>query len=480
MKGNTTSATKTVTVSDPITTWTARANTSVGDFKALAASPSKVIAVGEDYNSFKGPIATSTDGITWTASQLGLNQHAFASIWDGSQFLLAGMDYSSKSPLGCIFTSPTANSGTWTRRIFSGSQLNGIAFGNGVYVAVGDSGTIRRSTDGINWTQVTSGTTNHLSCVSYGGEKFVVVGYAGFNGDPTVLTSVDGSTWTNTSTGTGLASWQDFRHIQWLGDRFITSGWYSKLRYSTDLGATFATTRTTTEEMPGLAYGNGVWFAAGTTQGNSPADTDLDLLSTDGTNWTALTTPALDDRNAAVFFKNTFITAGDNHSIRQSAVIPASANGYFIWRELNFPDHGPLSTLQSDGDGDSLSNLLEYSLSRSPLTGSGSDGSAALPQAVIVASEPLLSDRIALQISMPEPAAADLSYIVEASSTLTGSWTPLATKVGGGVWTWNPGGTSRIVQASAVSGRMLVKIGDSVPRTSQPTRFLRLRTQLTP
>jgi PKD domain/Peptidase M66 len=484
MKGNNVQATKTVTVSDPITTWTARTNTSVGNFKALVASPNRVIAVGEDYNTFKGPVATSTDGMTWTATQLGSNQQAFAGIWDGSQFLLAGTEYSFSTSaggwLGCVYTSPTANSGSWTRRIFSGSQLRGIAFGNGVYVAVGDDGTIHRSTDGINWTQAVSGTTNHLSSVSYGGGKFVAVGHSGGSGDPTVLTSTNGSTWTKTSSGSGLASWQDFRNIQWLGDRFISSGWYSKLRYSIDTGTTFSTTRATTEEMPGLAYGNGVWFAAGISKESASTDLDLDLLSTDGVNWTTLTTPALDDRNAAVFFKNTFITAGDNHSIRQSAMIPPSANGYFIWRELNFPDHGPLSALQSDSDGDSLSNLMEYSLARSPLTGSGSDGSAALPQAVIVASEPLLSDRIALQVSMPEPAAADLSYVVEASSSLSGSWTPLATKIGGGVWTWNPGGTSHIVQASPVSGRILVKIGDSVPRASQPTRFLRLRTQVNP
>ena len=484
MKGNTVLATKMVTVSDPITTWTTRTNTAVGDFNALVASPTKVIAVGEDYTNSKGPVATSSDGITWTASQLGLNQQVFAGIWDGNLFLLAGTEYSfgvEAGWLGCVFTSPTANAGTWTRRIFIGPQLNGIALGNGIYVAVGNIGTIRRSTDGVTWTSVSSGTTNPLSSVSYGGGKFVAVGYSPLgSGDPTVLTSADGVTWTNTSAGAGLASWQDLRYIQWAGNRFLASGWYAKLRHSTDYGGTFTTTRTTNEEMPGMAYGNGVWFAAGATQGNSPADTDLDLLSTDGVNWTALSTPALDDRNAAIFFKNTFITAGDNHSIRQSAVIPASANGYFIWRELNFPDHGALSSLLGDGDSDGLSNLLEYSLARSPLTGAGSDGSAALPQAVIVASEPLLSDRIALQISMPDPAAADLTYIVEASSTLTGSWVPLATKIGGGNWTWNPGGTSRIVQASAVGGRILVKIGDSVPRTSQPTRFLRLRTQLNP
>jgi PKD domain len=481
MKGNRTEATKIVTVSDPISSWTERANTSVGDFQALVASPNKVIAVGYSNAVSKGPVAISTDGSTWTATQLGNNQRVYGGVWDGTQFLLAGEDYNFTAPVGwagCVFTSTTANAGSWTQRIFSGPQLNGIAFGNGIYVAVGDNGTIRRSTDGITWLLVTSGTTNTLSSVSYGGGTFVAVGYVPNNGDSTILTSSDGLTWTNRSAGAGVANWQDLRYIQWAKDRFIASGWYSKLRQSTDLGASFTTTRTVVEDTPALAYGNGVWLAAGVDRDR--ANADADLVSTDGSNWTSLVTPALDDRNAAIFFKNTFITAGDNHSIRQSGAILPSANGYFAWRENYFPDHGPLSLPENDSDADGVVNLLEYAFARSPLTGAASDGPAALPQAVVVASDPLLNDRIALQISMPEPAAADLSYVVEASSTLSGDWTALATKVGTGGWTWNPASPSRIVQATAASGRMLVKIGDSVSLSSNPARFLRLRTFVNP
>ena len=369
MKGHSAQATKTVTVTDPITTWTARTNSSTGDFNALVASPTKVLAVGEDYTAFKGPVATSTDGITWTATQLGSNQHVFAGVWDGAQFLLAGQDYNS-GWVGCVFTSPTANAGTWTRRIYTGSVLHGIAYGGGVYVAVGENGIIRRSTDGINWPTVTSGTVNRLVSVAYGGGKFVAVGYASAgSGTCTVLTSANGSVWTDTSAGSGVASWQDLRGIIWTGDRFISCGWYSKLCYSLDLGATFATTRTRTEDTPALAYGNGVWFAAGVDRDNGNAD--IDLISTDGANWTALTTPSLDDRKAAIFFNNTFITAGVNHSIRQSGTITLAVPGYYAWRESYFPDHGPLSTYNTDADGDGLGNLLEYGSGTDPTLANG-------------------------------------------------------------------------------------------------------------
>jgi PKD domain len=484
MKGLTAQATKTVTVTDPITTWFTRANSSIGDFHALAASPNKVIAVGEDYSRFKGPVATSTNGTTWTDTQLGQNQQAFAAIWDGNQFLLAGQDYTFDAPvgwLGCVFTSPTANANTWTRRIYSGSSLRGIAYGNNVHVAVGDNGTIRRSTDGgVNWSLVPSGTTRRLASVAFGGGKFVAVGHIytapDYSGDNIVLTSTDGQTWTNASTGAGVDSWQDFRKIAWTHDRFLASGWYSKIRHSTDLGATFSTSRTTTEEIASFAYGNGIWFATGIDKDNS--DADVDLVSSDGSNWSNLTTPSLDTRNAAIFFNNTFITAGDNHSIRQSGSISQSANGYFTWRESNFPDHGPLTTPDGDLDADGMENLLEYSLGSSPAAASGTDGPSALPQAVVVSGEPLLSDRIALQIELPDPSAADLIHVVEAASSLDGIWSPLATKTGVGNWVWNAGGTSRIILGTPTSGRVVVKVGDSLPMAGNPLRFLRLRVSV--
>jgi len=67
---------------------------------------------------------------------------------------------------GTILTSPDGI--TWTARS-SGTlnNLNGVAYGNSIYVAVGYSGAILTSPDGITWTERDSGISNYLSGVTF-------------------------------------------------------------------------------------------------------------------------------------------------------------------------------------------------------------------------------------------------------------------------------------------------------------------------
>src|SRR5690606_20008532 len=57
----------------------------------------------------------------------------------------------------------------------------------GMWVVVGDGGTILTSTNDTTWTSRTSGTTQHLRGVAYGDGLYVAVGLSG-----TILTSPDG------------------------------------------------------------------------------------------------------------------------------------------------------------------------------------------------------------------------------------------------------------------------------------------------
>jgi hypothetical protein len=59
-----------------------------------------------------------------------------------------------------------------------------VTYGNGLFVAVGEWGTILTSPDGVTWTARTSGTSNLLYDVTYGNGTFVAVGEWG-----TILTS---------------------------------------------------------------------------------------------------------------------------------------------------------------------------------------------------------------------------------------------------------------------------------------------------
>jgi len=84
---------------------------------------------------------------------------------------------------------------TWTFSTSgTSSNLWGINYGNSTFVTVGDSGTILTSSDGTSWDNGNNNNTNVLNGVTYGNSKFVAVGASG-----TSVTSSDGVTWTATS-----------------------------------------------------------------------------------------------------------------------------------------------------------------------------------------------------------------------------------------------------------------------------------------
>src|SRR5690349_7005180 len=81
---------------------------------------------------------------------------------------------------------------TWTFRSPSptGNRIGSFAFGNGLFVGVGELGEIVTSPDGATWTERESGTTDFFARVVYGAGRFVAVGASN------IATSSDGITWT--------------------------------------------------------------------------------------------------------------------------------------------------------------------------------------------------------------------------------------------------------------------------------------------
>lgn len=83
---------------------------------------------------------------------------------------------------------------TWTARASNSPEsLRGVAFGGGLFVAVGDAGMIITSPDAVTWTPVTSGTGNDLRAIAYGPGGFVATK---INISLPYLTSSNGITWT--------------------------------------------------------------------------------------------------------------------------------------------------------------------------------------------------------------------------------------------------------------------------------------------
>ncbi|MCM2274578.1 MAG: immunoglobulin domain-containing protein [Candidatus Didemnitutus sp.] len=296
--------------------WTQRI-TGAGAFganlRSVAANTSAIVTVGFNATSSVSSFLRSTDGNSWNLSAsfsgqlndidfgntlfLAVNNSgtAYTSANDGatwSQYALAsgenlnGVRYANglwivtgaSGNSGRLRTSPTGLSGSWTSRISSGNVLNKSIYGDSAFVAVGNSGTIWRSTTGASWSAAFSGTTANLNDVAYGSGLFVAVG-AGV-----VLTSPDGLTWTNRSfTPDTLTS------VIYSGSHFI------------------ATTALS-------ASGNGSTY----------------YVSSDGIQWTGRFTGAFDLLNDLVAFNNQVYGVGDNSIILSAGAPVLSTSGSVV------------------------------------------------------------------------------------------------------------------------------------------------------
>lgn len=104
------------------------------------------------------------------------------------------------------------------------SSLNAVAFGNGLFVAVGDNGTILTSPDGQVWTPRASGTTDRLPAIAFGNGRFVATRA---NRSMPAITSTDGLNWSTVAlTGAGgtPANTGAFEAIAFGGGRFMAVG----------------------------------------------------------------------------------------------------------------------------------------------------------------------------------------------------------------------------------------------------------------
>ena len=68
--------------------------------------------------------------------------------------------------------------------------LTSVAFGNGIFVAVGANGTIVTSNNGMDWTKVNAGVTGASGRVRFVNDRFFVWGFG------PVMMSTNGSDWT--------------------------------------------------------------------------------------------------------------------------------------------------------------------------------------------------------------------------------------------------------------------------------------------
>ena len=271
-------------------------------------------------------------------------------------------------------TQSTQAQTTWTIR--SSAADNGwrsVTYGNGLFVAVANSGTGNRvmtSPDGITWTARTSAADNSWHSVTYGNGLFVAVAQTGTGNR--VMTSPDGITWT-TRTSAADFSWNSVTYGNGLFVALDNSGSSNSLMTSPD-GITW-TTRTSAANngWSSVTYGNGLFVAvasSGTgnrvmTSPDAPLPVELlDFKGTPSVSGNLLTWQTANEVNNKGFEIERL-----NGNDWQNIGFKTANNKEGTY---NFIDHNPLSTSyyrlrQIDNDGkETLSKVV--SVSRSPST----------------------------------------------------------------------------------------------------------------
>lgn len=186
------SATEVMTSPDGIT-WTPRNQAGVGQWRGVCWAPALglFVAVGTLGSS---RVMTSPDGINWTLRTAAALNNWYGVTWSPDLGLLVAVGITGTG--NRIMTSPDGIN--WTSRVSpSDVQWRKVAWGNGVFVAVADSGAafarVMTSPDGITWTMGSIGSAN-FSMVAFGGGIFVAIANTGGTG-PRTLKSSDGITW---------------------------------------------------------------------------------------------------------------------------------------------------------------------------------------------------------------------------------------------------------------------------------------------
>lgn len=200
-----------ISTSTDAVTWTLRPHTLTGP-----TSPGGLMDVTYFAGRFvvcgwQGIVAYSANGASWT-------QVTAPNAYDLPFFWLA--HNGSTLMMGChfqyIYSSTTGTS--WTQRWNLGSgQMNAAVVNNGLYVVVGQGGTIYTSTSPTSsWTQRTSNTTASLWGLTYGNGRYIAVG------DRTVVTSTDAINWTATADAVGASG--SISAVASDGTRFLLGG----------------------------------------------------------------------------------------------------------------------------------------------------------------------------------------------------------------------------------------------------------------
>lgn len=175
---------RTATSSDGIT-WTSQADPNGTNWLGLAYGGGLIVATA--YDGTTQQVMTSTNGTAWTLRTTPQTAQWFGVAYIGSRFTAVAGTGATR----CMHSTDAI---TWTLGTCPASAFLDLACTSTRCVAVGDTGAISWSSDGITYTAATGAAALNYRTVTYCGSQFIAVSTTGTGNR--VATSLDGKTWT--------------------------------------------------------------------------------------------------------------------------------------------------------------------------------------------------------------------------------------------------------------------------------------------
>jgi photosystem II stability/assembly factor-like uncharacterized protein len=257
-------------------------------------------------NTLSSQYETSSGFTTTSSSSSSSSSGVFVAVGDSGNILRS-----------------TDNGSSWANASTPlGSGLYAVTFGNNTFVAIGNGGKFVKSTDnGSSFDNVTSGIGKNTSDVTFGNNTFIAVAHTG-----TIVRSTDnGSSWNNATSGTN----NNLNGVGFGNNTFVVVGNSGNILKSTDNGSSWDNvTSGTSQQLNNVTFGNNTFVGVG--------DNGNILRSTDnGTNWDNATSGITTDIRGVTFGNNTFVGVGsggkivrsmDNGSSWDNATSPITTN----------------------------------------------------------------------------------------------------------------------------------------------------------
>ena len=288
--------------------WTQRTLPVSASWQSVTYGNGLFVAVASSTSNY----VTSTDGINWT-SRIGPPNGGNVLCYGNGLFVALTSYYAT------VYTSPDGI--TWTLRTPPVTGVwSGIAYGNGMFIAVGSpttsntSGLVMKSSNGITWTQCSSVPINApWTSVCYGNGLFVITcGGAGSSG---CIATADGTTFTLSN---GYAN-SGITKVAYGNGIFVGFNNNGQRSISLDGNAWTYISNTLTTPI-GIYFGNGLFVVFGSQY--------LFHTSPDGITWTQRTLSMSSSYSAVCYGNGAFVALATGSAIAASSGVSLGVSEY--------------------------------------------------------------------------------------------------------------------------------------------------------